>query len=155
MTKEIKPYSPFQEWVGMKFIKNYARFQVRLYEISGGRLANQFMGCHCAILTTEGRKSGKKRKSPLLYIEDGNRVVLAATKGGMTSNPVWYLNIIANPEVEIQIGNKKRKLRARQASPEEAAKLWPKLDENYAGYAEYRERLKGKREAPVIILEES
>lgn len=137
----------------MKLIKNYARFQVGLYELSGGRLANQFMGCHCAILTTTGRKSGEKRKSPLLYIEDQARVILAATKGGMTSNPAWYLNILANPVVEIQIGNNKRQLRARHATEDEAAELWPKLDANYAGYAEYRERLKGKREAPVVILE--
>ena len=137
----------------MKLIKNYGRFQVRLYELSGGRLANHFMGCHCAILTTTGRKSGELRKSPLLYIVDEDRVVLAATKGGMSSNPAWYLNILAKPEVEIQIGRNKRQLHARHASEDEAAKLWPKLDANYAGYAEYRERLRGKREAPVVILE--
>lgn len=153
MTKAIKPYSPFQEWIGIKLIKNYGSFQTWLYEVSGGRLANQFMGCDCAILTTIGRKSGKKRKSPLLYIEDNDRVIIAGTKGGMSTAPLWYLNILANPNVEIQIGNKKRKVTARQANQEEATALWPKMDANYTGYAEYRERLKGKRDAPIIILE--
>ena len=154
MTNKIKPYTAFQEWFGTKLIKNYGSLQTWLYEVSGGRLANRFMGVPCAILTTTGRKTGKKRKTPLLYIEDNKRIIIAATKGGMSTAPIWYLNLMANPDVDFQIASHKRRMKARKANAEEAAELWPKLDSIYSGYAEYRQRLQGIREAPVIILEE-
>ncbi len=154
MSKEIKAYTPLQEWFGSQLIKGYGRYQVWMYELSGGRLANLFLGAPCAILTTTGRKSGKKRKTPLLFVEEEQRVIIAGTKGGMSVAPLWYRNIEADPHVDFQIGDRKRAMVARKASPEEAAQLWPKLDAIYAGFQEYRTRLKGVREAPVLILQE-
>lgn len=152
---QIKPYSPFQEWIGSVLIKNAGNMQVWLYETSKGKLANTFLGAPVAILTTTGRKSGKTRKAPVLFLEDGERVLIAATKGGMSKPPIWYLNIVANPDVAIQIGARKRNMRVREADENEQAVLWPKLEAMYAGFVEYRERLAGVRNAPLLILEES
>ena len=152
--KQIKPYTPMQESIGMAFIKNYAKFQVFVYELTGGRLASRFLGAPCCILTTIGRKTGKPRKSPLLFLEDGDKVYMAGTKGGMSTVPVWYRNLQANPQCTVQIGANKRQMTARTASDDEAARIWPLLDEMYKGYAEYRERLAGIRVPPIIIFED-
>ncbi len=96
-------------------------------------------------------KSGKPRTLPLLYLEDGDRVVLVASQGGMPRHPVWYLNLQANPDCEVQIGNTVRKMRARTASPEEKKELWPRLVAMYPSYDDYQKRT--TREIPVVILE--
>lgn len=152
--KTIKPYTPFQEWLGLKFIKNYAKYQVFLYEKSGGRFGKHFLGAPCCILTTTGRKTGKQRKSPLLYLEEADRVYMAATKGGMSTAPDWYLNLQVHPDCTVQIGDSKRLMSARTATPAEAEQIWPKLDQMYSGYAEYRQRLQGVRTPAVIIFED-
>jgi deazaflavin-dependent oxidoreductase (nitroreductase family) len=153
MSKPVKPFTPGQEKFGRFFIKNIGKAQVAVYELTGGRLWNTFLGSQVAILTTIGRKSGIARKSPLLYIKDGDNVVVVATQGGMSSYPIWYLNLVANPEVKCQVGSEKRDYICRRASLEEEAKLWPPLDAMYAGYAEYKERIGDRREVPVMILE--
>ena len=71
----------------------------------------------------------------------------------MSTYPIWYLNMVANPDVECQVGNRKRNYTSRRASAEEEQQLWPALDAMYAGYAEYRERIGDRREVPVMILE--
>ena len=149
----FKPYTPKQEKFGEKLIKSIGKWQVKVYELSGGRLWNTFLGGPVAILTTLGRKSGEPRKTPLLFIEDQGRVVMAASKGGMSTVPLWWRNIEANPNVKIQIGNSKRAYIARQANEQEEQVLWPKLDAIYAGYAEYRARCEGVRHIPVVIFE--
>lgn len=153
MSKPVKPFTPGQEKFGRFFIKNIGKAQVAVYELTGGRLWKKFLGSPVAILTTTGRKSGQPRKSPLLYIEDGDNVVVVATQGGMSTYPIWYLNMVANPDVECQVGNRKRSYTSRRASAEEEQQLWPALDAMYAGYAEYRERIGDRREVPVMILE--
>lgn len=151
--KDFKPYTPGQEKFGEWFIKNLGGWQTRVYEWTGGRLWNKFLGVHCAILTTTGRKSGQPRKSPLLYLRRGDSIVMVASKGGMTTMPLWYRNIEANPRVQIQIGADKQDYIARDAHAEEEQRLWPELDELYDGYAEYRARVEGKRRVPVVIFE--
>ncbi len=154
MPKPIKPFTPGQEKFGRFFIKNIGKAQIFIYEFSGGRLWNKFLGSPVAILTTTGRKSGLQRKSPLLYIKDGNDVVVVATQGGMSSYPIWYLNMVANPKVQCQTGNEKHHYISRRANAEEEARLWPSLNAMYAGYTEYKERIGGRREVPVMILEQ-
>ena len=149
----FKPYTQRQEKFGEWFIKNIGRWQTRVYEWTGGRVWHTFLGSECAILTTRGRKSGEPRKTPLLYLRDAERVVMVASKGGMTTLPLWYRNIEADPRVQIQIGNSKQYYQARNAQDSEAERLWPQLDAMYSGYAEYRARVKGKRPVPVVIFE--
>ena len=112
MTRQenFKPYTQGQERFGEWFIKNVGRWQTRVYEATGGRVWNRFLGVQCAILTTTGRKSGQPRKTPLLYLRQGDQVVMVASKGGMTTLPAWYGNLRANPHVEIQIGSEKRRM---------------------------------------------
>ncbi|MCK5880901.1 MAG: nitroreductase family deazaflavin-dependent oxidoreductase [Sinobacterium sp.] len=148
----IKPWSSKQEKFGKAFIKKIAGWQVKVYELTNGRLWNTFLGAPCAVLTTTGRKSGLERKTPLLYLRDGNSVIMAASQGGFSSLPMWYLNIVASPRVSIQIGSEKRLMFAREASEQEKLRLWPMLDEIYDGYAEYRARTKGVRDIPILIF---
>lgn len=147
-----KPYTPAQERFGEWFIKTLGRMQVWVYEKSDGRLWNTFLKAPCAILTTTGRKSGEPRKTPLLYMEDGDQVVMVASKGGMSRAPLWYRNIQANPRVRIQIGARRRDMEAREATPDEENRLWPMLQAIYPGYAEYRARCEGVRHIPILIF---
>lgn len=153
MSKVVKAFTPGQEKFGRFFIKNIGKAQVAIYELTGGRVWKKFLGSPVAILTTIGRKSGLPRKSPLLYIKDGDNVIVVATQGGMSTYPIWYLNMVANPEVQCQVGAKKLSYTSRRATAPEEEKLWPPLDAMYAGYAEYRERIGDRREVPVMILE--
>ncbi len=122
-----------------------------VYRLSGGRIAGRFpSGAPVLLLTTIGRKSGKPRVAPLLYLREGENVILVASKGGMPHHPLWYRNLEANPEVEIEIGREKRKMTARRATDEEKARLWPRLVSMYKSFNDYQART--KRDIPVIIL---
>jgi proline iminopeptidase len=103
------------------------------------------------LLTTTGRKSGEKYIFPLFYGEDGGRYFVVASKGGAPRHPVWYLNLQANPEVEVQVGTRKLKARARTAAGEERARLWQKALQFWPPYADYQN--KTEREIPVVVLE--
>ena len=153
MTEEVKPFTAKQEKFGRFFIKNIGSWQVRVYEWSNGRLWNTFLGSQVAIFSINGRKTGKVRKIPLLYLQDGENVVVVDSQGGMSTYPIWYKNMLANPEVECQIGGDKQLYSVRRAMTDEEVRLWPQLDAMYAGYAEYRARIDGRREVPVMILE--
>jgi len=152
-TKEVIPYSPGQEKFGKFFIKNFGGLQVFVYRLTGGRLMNTFMGVKVAILGHIGRKSGQLRRTPLLYLEDGNKVVLAASCGGFSKAPQWQHNLDANPQAEIQIGSQNRKMRAHRASEAEERTYWPKLTALYADFDQYKARVEGVRHIPLYILE--
>ena len=103
------------------------------------------------LLTTTGRKSGEKFIFPLFYGEDGGRYFVIASKGGAPKHPQWYLNLEANPEVEVQVGTKKLKARARTATGGERARLWQESLKFWPPYADYQK--KTDREIPVVVLE--
>jgi F420H(2)-dependent quinone reductase len=103
------------------------------------------------LLTTVGRKTGKARTVPLTYIEHGDAIVLVASYGGRPYNPDWFENLVAHAEVEVVIRGERRTLRARPATAEERARLWPKVIETYVGYARYQE--KTTREIPLALLD--
>lgn len=104
------------------------------------------------ILTTTGRKSGNALPLPLIYGEvEGGHVVIAS-KGGAPTHPVWYLNLEANPLVDVQVKANKFRARARVATGDERAKIWEQMVGIYAPYAEYQVRA-GDREIPVVVLE--
>lgn len=149
---QVKPYTEKQEKFGTWFINRLGRWQVAVYELTGGRLWNRFLGAPVAILTVVGRKTGVTRKIPLLYLMQGENVVMTASKGGMSKLPVWYFNVKAAPSVQIQIGAHKREYTMREATPEEEAELWPQLEHMYPDYREYRARTEGVRHIPVLIF---
>ena len=139
-------------------IKWMSKTNAKLYRATGGRLGGKWRvgsafpwGIPVCLLTTTGRKSGQPRVSPLLFLEDGDRVILVASQGGLPKNPMWYLNIRANPEVTIQIKSRIRTMRARVATDEERAELWPRLVDMYADFDNYQSWT--DRQIPVVICE--
>jgi len=146
-----KPYVP-------KIIKVMSQVTTAVYRWTGGLLGSTWRvgsafpwGIPVLLLTTTGRKSGQPRTLPLLFIEEGDRIIIVASKGGLPSEPLWYKNLVANPECDVQIKRRKLKAKARTASPEEREALWPKLVAHYpdfASYATWTDRI-----IPVVILE--
>lgn len=104
------------------------------------------------LLTTTGRKSGEPRSLPLIYGEAGDSYVIIASKGGMPNHPVWFLNLQAQPDCELQVGAKRVSARARVAKGEERERLWKQMAEIYPPYVEYQERA-GARTIPVVVLD--
>jgi deazaflavin-dependent oxidoreductase (nitroreductase family) len=122
------------------------------YRLTGGLIGHRFPGAPPSLLLEHvGAKSGTKRTSPLTYLADGDDLVLVASKGGNPRNPAWFHNLRAHPDVTVQVGSKRRAVRARVATPEERERLWPKVVDLYGGYAGYQRRT--EREIPLVILE--
>ena len=114
-------------------IKWMSRVNTLAYKVSGGKVGGTFLqGAPVALLTTIGRKSGEPRVSPLLFLRDGDRVVLVASQGGRADNPMWYLNLKANPKVSVQIKKEVLALTARDATEAERAQYWPELVTMYS-----------------------
>lgn len=124
-----------------------------LIKVSGGRLNTTFLW-PCLVLTTKGAKTGRPRTTPLLYIRDGDDLVLIASKGGNPSHPSWYLNLKANPEVEVFLDGETKRYIAKDAEGEERERLWQKAVKLYSGYEKYRKRA-GARKIPVVVLRPS
>jgi len=102
------------------------------------------------LLNTVGRKSGKKRATPLLYVVDGEDFVIIASKGGTPSHPAWYLNLKANPDTTVELGDRKLRVSAEEVDGEEKARLWRKMAEMYPTYDDYQK--KTTREIPLLVL---
>ena len=153
MADEIKPFTEGQEKFGSWIISRVGRWQTFVYELTGGRLWNTFLGGPVAILSVVGRKSGQLRKIPLLFLKDGDKVVMTASKGGMSKLPIWYYNVVAADTVDIQVRSDKKTYTMREATVDEETTLWPKLEAMYPDYKEYRARTEGVRTIPVLIFE--
>jgi F420H(2)-dependent quinone reductase len=124
----------------------------QVYRLSGGAIGHRFPGAPPMLLLDHvGARSGVKRTIPLVYVSDGDDVVLVASKGGHPKNPAWYHNLRAHPETTAQIGRERRLVRARVANAQERKRLWPKAVATYSGYRGYQERT--QREIPLVILE--
>jgi F420H(2)-dependent quinone reductase len=121
-----------------------------VYRATGGKLFGRMGKSPILLLNTVGRKSGKKRTSPLLYVMDGEDFVIIASKGGAPTHPDWYLNLRANPEATVEIGDREVRVRAEEADPQEKARLWRKMVEMYPTYDDYQK--KTEREIPLLIL---
>ncbi|MGW3955838.1 nitroreductase family deazaflavin-dependent oxidoreductase [Streptomyces sp. NPDC004752] len=131
----------------------WVREQVELYESSGGTEGTTLMdtGLPVIVLTTRGARSGKIRKTPLMRVEHDGRYAVVASQGGAPKHPVWYFNITADPQVELQDGPVKRDMTAREVSGAEKAEWWQRAVAAYPPYAEYQD--KTSREIPVFVLE--
>ena len=122
------------------------------YRATGGLVGHRFPGAPPMLLLDHvGAKSGTHRTSPLVYVRDGDDVVIVASKGGHPKHPGWFHNLQANPDTTVQIGSEHRKVRARTASAGERGRLWKKAVEAYNGYSGYQERT--GREIPLVVLE--
>jgi deazaflavin-dependent oxidoreductase (nitroreductase family) len=125
---------------------------VRLYRESGGREGHDLGGgIRCLVLTTRGRRSGELRDAPICYVEDDGHFVVAASRAGSDHHPAWYLNLVAEPEVEIQVGADTHSVRARTLEGDERARCWARFVEAWDTYADYEK--KTSRVIPVVALE--
>jgi F420H(2)-dependent quinone reductase len=131
-------------------IRVFIALNVWLYRLSGGRVMGKMGAAPILLLTTAGRKSGRSRTVPVLYLQDDGSFVLVASFAGAPKHPVWYLNLEANPKVALQVASRHFAGTARRASAEEKARLWPRLVEMYPQYASYQKRT--TRDIPVVIV---
>ena len=125
--------------------------QVRQYEASGGREGDTLEGKPVIILTSTGAKSGKLRKTPLMRVEHDGKYAVVASLGGAPSHPVWYHNVVANPEVTLQDGPEVFEMRAREVSGDEKDQWWARATEAWPDYDTYQSRT--DRVIPLFVLE--
>ena len=141
-----------------RLLRHAAAANVWVYRRTNGRLMGKLRigsafprGVPICLLGHTGRKSGLLRTTPLLFLPDGERVVIVASQGGLPKHPEWYLNVRANPEVTLQVRGEVRRMSARTASDEERAELWPRLVELYRDFDSYQSWT--DRVIPVVICE--
>ncbi|MDP3969867.1 MAG: nitroreductase family deazaflavin-dependent oxidoreductase [Nocardioides sp.] len=139
-----------------KVIKAMSRANVWLYRRTRGRIGGKWRVMSgfrkpvpVCLLTHTGRKSGKQFTTPLLYLRDGEDVVVVASQGGLPTHPQWYRNVVATPEVQVQVRGDVRRMVTRTADAAERAMLWPRLVELYADFETYQSWT--DREIPVVV----
>jgi deazaflavin-dependent oxidoreductase (nitroreductase family) len=146
-----KPFTPTQEKLFDFIVKRMSRLNTWLYRASGGKLGGRWThGEPIMLLTYTGRKTGRRYTKPLVYMRDGDSIVTVASKAGVSKHPVWYLNLEANPECEVELGREKLRMRARVADAEERARYWPRLVAMNPDFEMYRART--SREFPILLL---
>ncbi len=155
--KRERPEGLEKPWV-KPFMNKMTKANVWVYQKTNGLLGSKWRvgaafpwGVPVCLVTTTGRKSGEKRVVPLLYLMEGESVVVVASTGGLPKNPAWFWNIKSNPECEVQIMGRKWKARARITDEAERAQLWPKLVDlyyDYDNYASWTDRV-----IPVVVLD--
>ena len=149
MPKPPPAHSPF--W---KVWEAGTRVNIALFRATRGRVGGKMPGFKARICIVHhvGRKSGAKRQSPLIYLPDGERVVVVASKGGLDRHPAWFHNVTAMDAVEVELpGGERRRMRPRVAEGEERERLWTRLVDIYKPYAEYQTYT--ERRIPVVVLE--
>jgi deazaflavin-dependent oxidoreductase (nitroreductase family) len=129
----------------------FGQEHVERYVATDGEEGHDWQGTQVLILTTKGRRSGKPRPMPLIYGKHGDAHLVVASKGGSDAPPAWYLNLDADPEVEVQVRGDKFKARARTATPEEKPELWKIMTAEWPDYDAYQQRT--ERQIPVVVLE--
>lgn len=129
----------------------FGQEHVDKYRETGGEVGHEWQpGVFTLLLTTTGRRTGDPYTTPLIYGRDGDDYVVVASKGGDDDHPDWYLNLEADPDVELEVGDREIAATARTASPEEKQRLWPMMAEIWPDYDEYTKRT--DREIPVVVL---
>jgi deazaflavin-dependent oxidoreductase (nitroreductase family) len=137
--------------LGARGLRWAGKLNVPLYRLSRGRIGGRVGRAPVLLLTTTGRRSGQQRTAPVVYLADGENVIVINTNAGNAKVPAWSLNLKANPEAVVERGGRRYPVRARVAEGEERAGLWQQHNEQYAGFDDYQQQL--EREASVIVLE--
>ena len=127
--------------------------QAELYESSGGTKGTTQLGVPCLLMDCLGRRSGVSRRTVLMYGRDGEDYLIVGSNGGSDSHPLWYLNLRADPKVELRVGTERFSAVAETLSAEEKERVWPHLVEVFPRYAEYRRAT--TRDIPVVRLRRS
>src|SRR5215470_3856105 len=129
---------------------NWNRQTIEAFRANGGKVGGMWEGRPLLLLTTTGAKSGRRLTNPLMYMRDGDRLLVFASKGGAPTNPDWYHNLLAHPEVTVEVGNETFEATAHVTEGAERDQLYARQAELYPGFAEYQ--AKTTRKIPVIAL---
>jgi deazaflavin-dependent oxidoreductase (nitroreductase family) len=135
----------------MPEVTDWNRAVIDEFRTNGGKVGGQFAGAPLLVLTTTGAKTGKQRTHPLVYLPDGDRIIVFASKGGAPTSPDWYHNLVANPTATVEVGNETFAVKATVLTGEERDRIFAKQAELMPGFAEYQE--KTTRTIPVLVLE--
>lgn len=122
-----------------------------VYRLTGGVIGRRLVNNDILLLTTTGRRTRRPHTVPLLYLGEGERLVVVASFGGRDQHPAWYLNLVADPRVTVQISARNFAARATTAGPADRMSWWPRIVEAYRGYAGYQART--GRQIPVVFLD--
>ena len=134
-----------------RLFNQFTRGHVLAYRLTRGLVGHRIPGVPQVLLLDHvGAKSGKRRTTPLSYLDDGDDIVLVASKGGYPKHPAWFHNLRANPSTTVQVGSRRIPVTARVATAEERKRLWPKVVDLYSGYQGYQDRT--EREIPLVVL---
>ncbi|HEX3323778.1 MAG TPA: nitroreductase/quinone reductase family protein [Solirubrobacterales bacterium] len=146
-----KAISRFTMSLGATGLRWTGKLNVPLYRLSGGRVGGKVGRAPVLLLTTTGRKSGQPRTAPVVYLAEGDDMVVINTNAGNARVPAWSLNLKANPEAKVEVGREHLAVRARIAEGEERTDLWRKHNVQYSGFDDYEAKL--DRKISVIVLE--
>lgn len=149
-THTTTPTGTTQSKIAKASLRFFMAAHVSVYRLSGGKIGGTFRKGPVLLLTTTGRKSGKARTTPLIYLADSENLALVASAGGSATSPAWWVNLKHTPEARVQVGRRVMTMRATQADPQTKARLWPLLAAVYPGYDDYQR--KTTREIPVVVL---
>lgn len=148
---EPKKVTELQMKIGKALFAPISRWQARRYLNSEGRSLGKLLGREICVVTMKGARTGRTRNLPLMYVPYGEGVILVASLAGAPKNPSWYYNLVAHPDIDVQVGDRRIKLRARRASSAEKAEVWPVCLEHYPDYQLYQDR--STRDIPVFVCE--
>jgi F420H(2)-dependent quinone reductase len=146
-----RAYSRFSMSIPDWALRLGGKVNVPLYRASHGRVFGRIGRAPVLLLTTTGRRSGQRRTAPVLYLADGERLIVIGSNAGNVRAPAWALNLKATPQAEVQVRGERRPVRARVAEGEERAGLWRRMNEQYGGFEDYRVRT--GRDIAVFVLE--
>ena len=131
-------------------LHDFNRAIIEEFRANGGRLSGAFARAPMCLLTTTGAKTGASRTHPLAYTRDGDRYVVIASKGGSPTSPAWFHNLVANPTVELEVGDERFAATATVATGEERERLWAAQSALMPVFEDYK--AKTAREIPVVVL---
>jgi len=131
-------------------IRRLGRVHAWLWKLCGGKLDNAFGKLPLMMITTTGRKTGRRRTTPVLYLQDETSLIVVASFGGNDMHPAWYLNLEKCPDAEVIVKGEHRKVLARKLSPEEKKIIWPRLVQLYPQFENYQQQT--RREIPLMSL---
>jgi deazaflavin-dependent oxidoreductase (nitroreductase family) len=153
--KPVKKVTESQMKLMKLLMGPFSRWQARRYLATGGRKMGKLLGRDICVVTMKGAKTGATRRIPLMYVPwqsgKGEGVILVASLGGAPKHPTWYYNLVANPDIEVQVRDRPLQLRARLASRDEKARVWPLCVKAYPDYQVYQDR--STRDIPVFLCE--
>jgi F420H(2)-dependent quinone reductase len=146
-----KAYTRFSMALPAGALRAIGKLNVPLYRASGGRLFGRVSRAPVLLLTTLGRRSGQQRTAPVVYLADGERLIVIGSNAGNERAPAWTFNLRANPDADVQVRRERRRVRARLAEGEERAELWRQMNAGYTGFDDYDAHT--GRDIDVFVLE--